>query len=274
MSQQLEVNHHRIQRILDFVRDAGREPAKRRQLARVANRGLHLAQVAEVASDEHHGDEVAGRIVNRVRHDQPLTPFAARVGKGRRDRAARPAADERLLGQPAKRMVRRHQILERGPGCGLWQQRAHGRIGEQQLAARIDDRHGVLELLDRGLEIGHLAGHLRAISRQLGADRVEERTELPELVVLTQIESNTELAAAEARQPTADDMNGPEQKLREQHRAQDRDGERGTGRDDRRPQRRIEILPDEECRDADPNRSEIGVRQSERLPEFEVLSLP
>ena len=34
--QQLEVDHRRVERILDLVRDAGRQPAERRELARVA----------------------------------------------------------------------------------------------------------------------------------------------------------------------------------------------------------------------------------------------
>ena len=34
LSQQLEVDHHRVERILDLVRDAGREPAECGQLAR------------------------------------------------------------------------------------------------------------------------------------------------------------------------------------------------------------------------------------------------
>ena len=55
------MNHHRVQRILHFVRDAGRQTAERRQLARVADRRLHLAEIFEVARDQHDADEVARR---------------------------------------------------------------------------------------------------------------------------------------------------------------------------------------------------------------------
>ena len=40
------------------------------------------------------------------------------------------------------------QVFERGAGRRLREQRAHGGIREQQLAAGVDDGHGVLEMLD------------------------------------------------------------------------------------------------------------------------------
>ena len=68
-------------------------------------------------------------------------------------------------------------------------------------------------------------------------------------------------------------MNRPEQELRQQHRADDRHGERDAGRHDRRAERGVQILPDQQRRDADADRSEIGVAEPQRLPELEVLSL-
>ena len=47
--EQLEVDHRRVERVLDLVRDARREPAERGELARVAERRLDLAQIGEVA---------------------------------------------------------------------------------------------------------------------------------------------------------------------------------------------------------------------------------
>ena len=116
-------------------------------------------------------------------------------------------------------------------------------VGEQQLARRVDDRDGVFEVLDRRLEVGHLAGHLRSIGRQLRAHRVEERAELAELVVLIEVEPHAELAAAEPRQPAADHVDRPQQQLRRaaiapKHRDRQRDAAPIT---QRRPERRVEI---------------------------------
>ena len=65
--QQLEVDHRRVERVLDLVRDAGREPAERGELARVAERRLDLAQVGEVARDEHDADQAVRRRPDDVR---------------------------------------------------------------------------------------------------------------------------------------------------------------------------------------------------------------
>ena len=97
-------------------------------------------------------------------------------------------------------------------------------------------------MLDGRLEVRHLPGHLRSVGRQLRADRVEERAELAELVVLIEIELHAELAASEARQAAADHVNRPQQQLRQQHRDEHRHAERRRAPStQRRPQRRVEI---------------------------------
>ena len=70
--QQLEVNRHRVQRVLHFVRHAGHQPAERGELARVVQRRVHLAEVAEVARHEHRAEEPAVRVLDRVAHQQAL----------------------------------------------------------------------------------------------------------------------------------------------------------------------------------------------------------
>ena len=115
---------------------------------------------------------------------------------------------------------------------------------------------------------------MRPIGRQLRADGIEKGAELAELVVLTEIEAHAQFAATEAREAAANDVNRSQQKLREEHRAHDRDGERDTGHHDGGAKRGVQILPDQQRRHPDANRSEIGVAEPQRLPEFEILSLP
>ena len=82
---------------------------------------------------------------------------------------------------------------------------------------------------------------------------------------LIEVEPDAELAAAQPRQAAADDVNRPQQQLREQHRADDRHGQRDDGRHDARAERRVQILPDQQRRDADADRAEIGVAEQQRL---------
>ena len=172
------MNHHRVQRVLDLVRHARGQPAERRELARVPDRRLHLTQVLEVPGHEHDAHELARGIVDRVGHDQSLARRRVRrlrIRKRGRYRPARPAADQRLLPQRAQRMIRAEQPRRgKRPSPASGQQRPHGGVRKQQLAARVHDGHRVLEVLDGRLEIGDLPGHLRPIGGQLGADGVEE----------------------------------------------------------------------------------------------------
>src|SRR5262249_19720825 len=167
-----------------------------------------------------------------------------------------------------------------------WQQRveprARRRVGEQgaqrgirkqQLAARVDDADGVFELLDRGLEVGDLTRHLRAVGRQLLADRVEEGAELAEFVVFAEVHLDAELAAPEPRQAAANQVNRTQQQLREQHRDEDRDRQGGERRPDPRPQRLVQVVADQQRRDTDANRSDLAIAEQQRLAMFEVLAL-
>ena len=113
--------------------------------------------------------------------------------------------------------------------------------------------------MHRRLEIGDLAGHLRTVGGQLGADGIEKRAELAELVVLSQVEAHAQFAPSKAGQPAANHVNRPQQQLRQQHRADDRDGEREARGDDRRAKRRIEIFPNEQRGYAHTDRAEVGV---------------
>ena len=170
-------------------------------------------------------------------------------------------------------MIGRQHRVERRAGRRLRQQRAHRRVGEQQLAAGVDDRDRVLQLLDRRLKVGHLPGHLRAIGRQLLADGVEERAELAELVLLVEVELDAELALAEASQAAADHVDRPEEELRQQRRDQHRHRQRAERGDQCGTQRLVEVLADQQRRHADARRSNLGVAEQQRAAELEVLPL-
>ena len=117
--QQLEVNRHRVERVLHLVRDAGHQPPERRELARVVQRRVHLAQVAEVARDEHRAEEPAARVLDRVASSAgarsarvpPIgsRPRTGRVGHRDRDGALRFPAGERALDDLPDRVVRRRR---------------------------------------------------------------------------------------------------------------------------------------------------------------------
>src|SRR5205814_2022239 len=93
------------------------------ELARVSYRRLYFAQVFHVARDQHHPDEIALRVVDRVRHHQALAALAER----RRQRPARLPADKGLLRQPPQRVVGRSHRRER---------RAQRRQGRRQRRAQ------------------------------------------------------------------------------------------------------------------------------------------
>jgi hypothetical protein len=128
-------------------------------------------------------------------------------------------------------------------------------------------------VLDSRLEVRHLPGHLGAIGRQLCADGVEKGPELAELVLLIEIQTHAELALPESRQTAPDDMNRPQHQLRQQHRPEHRDAEGDERRQRRRPQRGVEIAADQQRRHADPDRSELGVAEQQRLAELQVHPL-
>jgi hypothetical protein len=204
-----------------------------------------------------------------VGHHQAL----AVVAEGRRQRPARLPAHDRLFGQPPQRVIAGQHPGQRPARRGVRQQRPHRGIGEQQLSARVDDRHRVLELFDRRLEVRDLAGHLGSIRRELLAHRVEKGAELAELVLLVQVELHANLALAQACQSAADHVNRTEEQLRQQRRDHHRNRERAKGGQQGRPQRLVEIVPDQQRRHADPRRSDFRVAEQQRAAELEVLSL-
>ena len=91
--------------------------------------------------------------------------------------------------------------------------------------------------------------------------------------MLIEVELHAEFAAAQARQAAADDVDRPQQPLRQQRRDEDRDRERGAGDGHRRAERRVEILPDQQRRDTDPDCADLRTAEEQRLAELEVLSL-
>ena len=274
LPQQLEVNHHRVQRVLHLVRDARREAAERGQLARVADGGLHLAEVLEIAGDEHDADQSAGGIVNRVRHDQVLDRLAV-VGLTpvQRHRPARLAAHERLLDQLLSGVLGRYHRFQRGADRSARQQCAHGRIQEHQLVPRIDDGDGVLEVFDGRLEMRHLPGHLRAVRRQLRADGIEEVAQLAELVLLIEVEPDAELARPEAGETAANHVDRSQQELRQEHRDPERDSKRDDGRDKGGPERLDQAVANQQRRNTHPDGAEFGIAAQQGVLQHERLAL-
>ena len=69
-------------------------------------------------------------------------------------------------------------------------------------------------------------------------------------------------------------MDRPEQELRKQHRDDHRHRQRRTRGRHRRAERRVQILPHEQGRHADADRSEVGVAEPQWLAVFQIASLP
>ena len=230
--EQLEVDDRRVQRVLHFVRDAGRQPAERGELLRVAERGSHLGHVVQVARDEHHRGEPLIEAVDDVREDQP---FARRrqavlvhaIGREarevRRDRAVRLVRRCRLFHGLPVRMPRRKQIAHR----------ARHRVGRSggrmaRIAWLANSSFASASKIATASSSGFLSASSplpssagagrRAVGGQTGADGVEEIAELAELVALRQIHDHPELALAQPREAAADDVNRTKRQLCQQHR--------------------------------------------------------
>ena len=91
---------------------------------------------------------------------------------------------KRALDDRRDRDVPRAAVIERPAHGASGRVAQHGRIGEEQFAVGVEQRHRVLEVLDRRLEIRLLAGERRPIGESCALDRVEERAQLAELVLL------------------------------------------------------------------------------------------
>ena len=76
LSQQLEMDGHRVERVLDLMRDAGQQPVERRQLARVTQHRLQLRQRTDVARHQHDPDE---SYEPHRQSDAPSTAAGARL---------------------------------------------------------------------------------------------------------------------------------------------------------------------------------------------------
>ena len=116
--QQLEVNHHRVERVLHLVRDAGRQPAERHELARIGERRLHRATGARGCATTSSTPTSSPSVpVDRVRHEQHLvvgfasrrssTADSARSGPLTLHRSARLPRGQRLLDERPIRMAGR-----------------------------------------------------------------------------------------------------------------------------------------------------------------------
>ena len=105
-------------------------------------------------------------------------------------------------------MAGRHERRQRLADRVGRQRVLHGRIAEQQLARRVEQRDRVFEVLDGRLQIRLLTSERRAIRGELLADGVEEITELAELVARRQIQRHAELALAESRQAASQNVEG------------------------------------------------------------------
>ena len=273
---QLEVDGHRVQRVLDLVRDAGRQAAERRELVRVPERRLHFTQVAEVAAHQHHADDGTRRVAHGVGHDQPgAAPGRARLFPGSRglvlhlQRPARLSVGAGLLHQHAAGMIGRPQLRERLTARWARQLAQHRGIGEQQLAGGREKRDRVLEAADDRLERRLLARQPRAVRREPVADGVEEPAEFAQFILAREVQFHAELAAPQPRQPAFDEVDRPQERVGEQHGQQAGGHQRGQGGDHRGPQRPVEIGAGEIQIHADANRPEACVAREQRLLDLE-----
>ena len=158
--EQLEVNRHRVQRILHFVRDARHQPTERGQLARVVQRRVHLAQESEVARDEHRAEEAAARVLDRMAHQQPLGRL--RIGFSRAGSAQSTPAPA-IAGRPAyaRRAAARgcrpaavSTGSETGAGASTAATPPIEELEKISSPSRREQRHRVLEVVHHRLEVG------------------------------------------------------------------------------------------------------------------------
>ena len=158
--------------------------------------------------------------------------------------------------------------------------RTHRRIAEDDLAFRGEQRDGIFEVLHHRLVIGAgarpkrplfvLVSSTAAQRRELRAHGVERTAEVLELL-LRQVEPHVQLAPSQAAQAALNDVNGPQQPLREQHRYQRGDEQCGHDDGDRPAERSPQLAPHQQRRHADANRAELLVVGEQRLAHFITL---
>jgi hypothetical protein len=125
-----------------------------------------------------------------------------------------------------------------------------------------------------GLQVGFLPGQQRSIRGQLLTDRVEEVSQLAELVAGRHVERHAELALAQARQSAPQHVNRPQQKLREDTAHEDGHGERTQRREPRVPEQVLELTAHQQRGHSDANRTEGLALAPQRFPDLEVPALP
>src|SRR6478609_5480212 len=99
------------------------------------------------------------------------------------------------------------------------EQGAQGGVHEQRIALGPEDADGVSEVLDDRVDAQLGTGRGLAARKQLLAHRAQLLAELAELV-LREIERRRRLAALQALQTAAQDVDRPQQPLREEQRAE------------------------------------------------------
>ncbi len=281
--QQLEVNRHRVQRVLHLVRHAGREAPQGHQLARVIEHGLDTTHVLQVARHQHHAEQLLIAVPDGVRHHQALlTGSGARLPRD--GRACRRLRRDRHRNGPARLSLGQcslddvpvwvplgQDVVDRPPKSVGGQHRAHRGVREEQLARRVQDGNLVLHVLDGRLEVGLLTGQLTPLRGQLGADGVEEAAQLAELVALREVQPEPQLAATEAGEAPADHVDRPQHQASE--RAGREDGQKqGSERSDERGlQQRPEVAADQERGKAHTNRAEVLAVECQPLADLEGL---
>ena len=146
----------------------------------------------------------------------------------------------------------------------IGQRRAHRGVGKHHLAVGVHHRHRVLEAIDHRFERRRLVPRreLRSHRRELGAQLIERRAQLAELVARRQIELDVELAVAEARQPALQHVHRPQRPLRE-HEARAASRCPSAASDDARPPSAARPAP--RPRSAS-SRCRCGSRRTARCP--------
>ena len=133
--EQLEVDGHRVERVLDLVRDAGHQPSERGELARVVQRRVHVAEEAEVARDEHHAEKAAARCPRSHGTSAAARPAPART---RRARPAQSTPVPASAGRPAR--ARRAAAPGCRPAAGVTAGSGRSGAGDQRRQQRRASR--------------------------------------------------------------------------------------------------------------------------------------
>ena len=153
-AQELEMDAHRVERVLDLVGHAGCEAAQRRQLLGVAQQGLDRPGRLEIAQDEQAARGLGIR-AERISRNRPLVRLPRASREGDRVVERRDASVENGGGQPSRAGGRGEDIGERAAGQRPAEQPFGGRVGERHGAVGAEEQDGVLEPLGARPGPGH-----------------------------------------------------------------------------------------------------------------------